>query len=554
MISRSICRALTSVTATAAMLSASSAVLGAQGTDLEALRAKFRLPVPEVGLATEQGRFPRGAPGTSSGSPIAFGANWNDAFIGFGLQAPVRYSAAGDSDGSASFGFGLGNGQDIAGLEVTINALSTVRSGVGNRVGFGFKAHKIIANGWGIALGVQGVQLQPNSDDRNTVYGVATRSWDLKDNLFEQLTWSGGIGTESFQMAKDLNGGKHGVGVFSSLALRVNGRSSIIADWSGQDLNLGLSFVPFPSLPLVLSPAISDVTGASNSGFVPGVGQKKTGPRFTLGVGFAFRLNPGTRAAAAPAPAETAEDLAIERAAMAGLAAAEPQRRVADDRERLAAERAAELRRAEEANARAAAELRAADSVAAVRRAATAALEAEARAKAAAAMAAVRNALTAPVSASATITAEQRAMYDAKVDILKANPAVRIKIAGHTDERGADATNMKLGLARANAAKRYLVSKGIAATRIETMSYGETRPIETGKTAAAYAKNRRVEFEVLAGGDNLVAPAPAPAPAPKPAVKKPVVRKPATAPAAKAPAKAPATKAPAKAPTTTKKP
>jgi len=61
--------------------SAIARTAGAQQS-IEDLRAKFRLPVPEVGLATETGRFPRGAPGTSSGSPIAFGANWNDAFIG----------------------------------------------------------------------------------------------------------------------------------------------------------------------------------------------------------------------------------------------------------------------------------------------------------------------------------------------------------------------------------------------------------------------------------------------------------------------------------------
>jgi hypothetical protein len=126
---------------------------------------------------------------------------------------------------------------------------------------------------------------------------------------------------------------------------------------------------------------------------------------------------------------------------------------------------------------------------------------------------------------------------------------VKLKIAGHTDERGPDAANMKLGLARANAAKAYLVSKGIAANRLETMSYGESRPIETGHTAAAWAKNRRIEFEITAGGENLVAPPPMPVPAAKPAVKKPVAKKPTTAPAAKAPAaKAPAAKAPATAP------
>lgn len=545
-----------SLLATVALASAVLAT-AAPAQDVEALRAKFMLPVPEVGLASEPGRFPRGAPGTSSGSPIAFGANWNDAFVGFGLQSPVRYSTNNATDGSASVGFGLGNGSDIAGLEVTINALSSIRSGVGNRVGFGFKAHKILPGNWGVALGVQGVQLNPGTDDRNSVYGVVTHTWDLHDT-FRSITWSVGAGSETFQQAADLNAGKHGIGGFSSLALRMSERTSLIADYSGQDLNIGFSFVPFKDLPLVLSPAISDVTGSANNGLVEIANvTKKTGPRFTLGVGFAFKVNPKTSGAAGPTSgspevvdaANAAIQANAEAAAKAAVAKAEAERRA------LADARAAELRRAEEANARAAAELRAADSVAAVRRAATAKLEAEARAKAASAMAAVRNALTAPVPAAATMNAEQKAMFDAKVDILKANPAVKIKIAGHTDERGADATNMKLGLARADAAKRYLVSKGIAAARIETMSYGKSRPIETAHTAAAWAKNRRVEFEITAGGDNLVAPPPAPAPAPKAPVKKPVAKKPAAAPATKAPAAPAATKAPAtKAPAPAKKP
>ena len=110
---------------------------------------------------------------------------------------------------------------------------------------------------------------------------------------------------------------------------------------------------------------------------------------------------------------------------------------------------------------------------------------------------------------------------------------------------------MKLGLTRANVVKQYLVSKGVAAARIETISYGKTRPIDPAHTAAAWAKNRRVEFEVTAGGDDLVAapaapaaPAPAAKPVAKPAAKKPAAKP--AAPAAKAPAaKAPAAKAPA---------
>jgi peptidoglycan-associated lipoprotein len=478
-----------------------SRTAGAQQS-IEDLRAKFRLPVPEVGLATETGRFPRGAPGTSSGSPIAFGANWNDAFIGAGIQAPVRYSANGDTDGSASFGFGLGNGSDVAGLEVTVNALSSIRSGVGNRVGFGFKAHKILPDGWGAALGVQGVQLNPGTDDRNTVYGVVTKSFDLAGTAlgqFKSFTWSGGLGTETFQTAGNLNTGKHGVGVFTSAALRVNEVSSVILDWSGQDLNLGVSFVPFKSLPLVLSPAISDLTGASNSNLTIIPGQtKKTGPRFTLGVGFAFKVNPSAGTAASgpsQAPTVTAEQAEVERAAMAAVRAEEDRRRQVADAARA---------RADEERRRAAAATEEKNRAAAV----VASADAE-RNKGNAALDAVRAAVAKIVYYDFDkdeIRDDQKASLDAKIPVLQANPSLKIRIAGHTDERGSDEYNLALSQRRAASAKRYLVSRGITADRVETVGFGEERPVDAGHTEEAWAKNRRAEFEITAGGENLKAP------------------------------------------------
>lgn len=95
---------------------------------------------------------------------------------------------------------------------------------------------------------------------------------------------------------------------------------------------------------------------------------------------------------------------------------------------------------------------------------------------------------------------------DRKAAILQANPNVRIRIAGHADERGSDEYNLALGNRRAAAAKRYLESKGIDGARIEVVSYGEERPLNPGTDEGAYAQNRRDEFEVTAGGDNLVAP------------------------------------------------
>jgi peptidoglycan-associated lipoprotein len=95
---------------------------------------------------------------------------------------------------------------------------------------------------------------------------------------------------------------------------------------------------------------------------------------------------------------------------------------------------------------------------------------------------------------------------DQKVAILQGNPGLRIRISGHCDERGSDEYNLALGNRRANKAKEYLVQHGIDAGRIETVSYGEERPIAQGHDESAWSQNRRDEFEILAGGDVLKKP------------------------------------------------
>jgi peptidoglycan-associated lipoprotein len=101
------------------------------------------------------------------------------------------------------------------------------------------------------------------------------------------------------------------------------------------------------------------------------------------------------------------------------------------------------------------------------------------------------------------IRADQRAALDAKVPILTGNPGLRIRIAGHTDSRGSDEYNLALGQRRSASAKRYLVSRGIAEGRIDVVSFGEERPAAQGENEDAWGKNRRDEFEITAGGDNL---------------------------------------------------
>jgi peptidoglycan-associated lipoprotein len=106
----------------------------------------------------------------------------------------------------------------------------------------------------------------------------------------------------------------------------------------------------------------------------------------------------------------------------------------------------------------------------------------------------------------ATVRPSDQSTLDRKAAILVANPNVKLRISGHADERGSDEYNLALGNRRAAAAKRYLENKGVDASRLEVISYGEERPMNPGADENAYAQNRRDEFEVTSGGDNLTPP------------------------------------------------
>ncbi len=80
---------------------------------------------------------------------------------------------------------------------------------------------------------------------------------------------------------------------------------------------------------------------------------------------------------------------------------------------------------------------------------------------------------------------------------LKANPSARVEIEGHADERGTNEYNLALGAKRAQAAKDYLVTLGVATGRLSTISYGEELPVCKEKTEECWQKNRRARFVVV---------------------------------------------------------
>ncbi len=99
-----------------------------------------------------------------------------------------------------------------------------------------------------------------------------------------------------------------------------------------------------------------------------------------------------------------------------------------------------------------------------------------------------------------TLTGEAQATLARQAAWLKEYPETRILLAGNCDERGTREYNLALGARRAEAAKSYLVSLGVDASRITTVSYGKERPIDPRSTEAAWSVNRNATTTITGAG------------------------------------------------------
>ncbi|MFT7185854.1 MAG: peptidoglycan-associated lipoprotein [Pseudohongiellaceae bacterium] len=94
-----------------------------------------------------------------------------------------------------------------------------------------------------------------------------------------------------------------------------------------------------------------------------------------------------------------------------------------------------------------------------------------------------------------SVKVEARASLAAHAEFLAANPAIKIVLEGHTDERGTKEYNIALGEGRAKSISSFLVVNGVSRAQIEVVSYGEERPADMAHTDAAWAQNRRAYIE-----------------------------------------------------------
>ena len=98
-----------------------------------------------------------------------------------------------------------------------------------------------------------------------------------------------------------------------------------------------------------------------------------------------------------------------------------------------------------------------------------------------------------------SVSGDGQRILDAQAQWLQRYPAVQVRIEGNCDERGTREFNLALGARRAEAVKAYLISRGVSAARIGTISFGKERPLDPGTSEDAYAKNRNGHTALTSG-------------------------------------------------------
>ncbi len=206
-------------------------------------------------------------PGASFGTPMAFGAQWGQAF--FGVSGTNGTGLSNKTDGSIAGGFGLGDPQKYVGLEVAASIIS-LKTRFGDSGTVEAKLHRWLPGNAAIAIGAENIatwgtaKKAPNV--KANVYLALSKVFALQpDNPYHPyyLIVSGGIGNGRFQSnvfgsyTPNVNYNK--VGGFASFGFHFHPQAGIVASWTGKDLNAGLSLIPLHDYPIVLNLGAIDI-------------------------------------------------------------------------------------------------------------------------------------------------------------------------------------------------------------------------------------------------------------------------------------------------------
>lgn len=217
------------------------------------------------------------SPALSIYIPVGYGADRNTVFLTGGYQASVRRDEG--SVGAGGIGIGLGDARKAVGVELSY-ALETTDDSFGEG-GFNAKVHRQLGQDLAGAVGWNGFLNLGRNDFEQSKYGVLTKVFRTQESLnspFSRVAVTVGVGDGQFRSNGAEKAGDNNINAFGNVAIRVVRPVSFIAEWTGQDLALGLSIAPFRNFPFVITPAVRDIAGGGD------------GARFVLGAGTAIRF------------------------------------------------------------------------------------------------------------------------------------------------------------------------------------------------------------------------------------------------------------------------
>jgi hypothetical protein len=246
----------------------------------DSLRTQLRLPVPPARVALPTDRT-RGHPSSTINTPTAYGQRLGDVYAGVGYQDRIRH--ADWRDGVVSVGAGLGDPERYVGLDVSLNVLDTYTDFAEDR-SLSVKLHRRLPFRTAIALGHENLWHTDGTDGGSSRYLVVSKVLLLRDRptaAFGSVVVNVGLGDDRFLPERRFMRADDGVNAFGGVGVRVLPPVNAVANWTGQDLALGLSVAPVRTWPLVITPAVMDVTGRAGDG-----------ARFAVGAGLHYRFRP----------------------------------------------------------------------------------------------------------------------------------------------------------------------------------------------------------------------------------------------------------------------
>lgn len=240
----------------------------------DSLRDALRLP--DAATQVRSGY----APSPTINTPTAYGADWGQEFFGLAYQQRTRFTDL--QDAAFAGGLGIGDARKWVGLEIAVTSYSVRRDGGPfSTGGVSLKLHRALPGSAAVAVGVENAVDWGGSDAGTSPYAAVSKVFRLNDDprrRFGAVIATAGAGVGRFRSEDDIVADDDAVTPFGSVALLVAEPVTVIANWTGQDLAVGTSFIPFEGLPLVFTPAMVDIT--HNAG---------DGARFVLGIGYGFQ-------------------------------------------------------------------------------------------------------------------------------------------------------------------------------------------------------------------------------------------------------------------------